>query len=252
VTLLEAVLVIVAGLAAGTINAIVGSGTLVTFPALLAVGYPPVMANVSNSLGLVPGNFAAAYGYRAEIGRHRGRLVPLAAAAGAGGLAGAVALLSLPASVFDVVVPGLIALALVLIVVQPRLSRALAARGGGGAPRERPGALLLAGVFGTGVYGGYFGAAQGIVLLAVLAIALQDELPRLNGLKNLLVGLVNGVAAIVFVVAADVAWLPVGLIAIGATMGGTLGARVGRRLSPAVLRGLIVLVGLAAIGQLVL
>jgi uncharacterized protein len=249
VTLLECVLVLASGVFAGAINTVVGSGTLVTFPVLLAVGYGPVVANVSNTLGLVPGSVSGAIGYRAELAGQRRRVLALGSASLLGGIAGAVLLLSLPGSAFEAIVPVLIALALVLVVAQPRLSRELAAR----RERVRPhgGPPLWAGVFGTGVYGGYFGAAQGVILLAIMGIAIPDEdLQRLNALKNVLAALVNGVAAAIFVVFASVAWLPVLLLAIGSAAGGQLGARIGRGLSPAMLRGVIVVVGLAAIVQL--
>ncbi|HTE59015.1 MAG TPA: sulfite exporter TauE/SafE family protein [Solirubrobacteraceae bacterium] len=247
-SLLECVAVLAAGVFAGAINTVVGSGTLVTFPVLLAVGYGPVTANVSNTVGLVPGSISGAIGYRAELaGQHR-RIVALGSASLLGGIAGAVLLLSLPSAVFDAVVPALIALALVLVVVQPRLARALAARREEVRPHGGP--ALWSGVFGTGIYGGYFGAAQGIILLALLGIALPEDLQRLNALKNVLAALINGVAAVVFLCFASVAWQPALLLAVGSTAGGQLGARIGRRLSPAVLRGVIVVVGVAAIAQL--
>jgi len=249
VSLLECVVVLAAGIFAGAINTVVGSGTLVTFPVLLAVGFGPVTANVTNTLGLVPGSVAGAIGYRKELAGQRGRILQLGSASVLGGIVGAVLLLSLPSEVFDAVIPVLIALALVLVVAQPRLSRAVAARRRG-AQRPHGGPLLWTGVFGTGVYGGYFGAAQGIILLALTAIALPDDLQRLNAMKNVLAGSVNAVAAVVFVIFATIAWLPALLLAVGSSLGGVLGARVGRRLSPTVLRGLIVIVGLAAIAQL--
>lgn len=250
-TPLEVVAVLAAGAAAGAINAVVGSGTLITFPVLLALGYGPVVANVSNTLGLVPGSVSGAIGYRAELAGQRSRVVRLAGVAVVGGLAGSVLLLTLPDAAFEAIVPALVGLALVLVVVQPRLSRWLDARRS--TPRARDGGPgLLAGMLGASVYGGYFGAAQGILYLAALGIALDDELQRLNGLKNVLAAIVNGVAAVVFIVVAPVAWLPAGLIAVSSIVGAQAGAKVGRRLPPAVLRGVIVAVGLAAIAQLVL
>lgn len=248
-SLLECVLVLAAGVFAGAINTVVGSGTLVTFPVLLAVGYGPVTANVSNTLGLVPGSISGAIGYRAELAGQRRRILTLASASVLGGIVGAVLLLSLPSEAFETIVPVLIALALVLVVAQPRLSRMLAERREHVRPHGGP--LLWSGVFGTGVYGGYFGAAQGIILLALTAIALPEgDLQRLNAMKNVLAGLVNAVAAIVFVFFATVAWLPALLLAVGSAAGGQIGARIGRRLPPAVLRGVIVVVGLAAIVEL--
>jgi uncharacterized membrane protein YfcA len=237
-------------MAAGGINTVVGSGTLITFPVLLAFGYAPVTANVTNTIGLVPGSATGAHGYRDELAGHWHRTARLACASLAGGVTGAVLLLVLPAAAFRTIVPAFIAIALVLVVFQPRISRFLADRGRH--PTPHAGWIVLLGVFGAGVYGGYFGAAQGILLLAILGLGLDESLQRTNAVKNVLAGLVNAVAAIVFVFVAHIAWLPALLIAIGATAGGVVGARVGRRLPPAVLRGVIVVVGVSAIAQLVL
>jgi uncharacterized membrane protein YfcA len=237
-------------MAAGTINTVVGSGTLITFPVLLAFGYAPVTANVTNTLGLVPGSAAGAYGYREELAGQWRRTARLAWASIAGGVTGAVLLLELPAAAFKAIVPVFIGVALVLVVVQPRLSAWLTARGA--EPTHHAGWVVLACVYLTGVYGGYFGAAQGILLLAILGLGLPETLHRINAAKNVLAGLVNLVAAIVFVFVAHIAWDAAALIAVGATIGGVLGARVGRRLPPVVLRGVIVLVGVSAILQLLL
>lgn len=244
---LEALLVLVAGVAAGTINAVVGSGTLITFPALLAVGYPPVVANVSNTIGLVPGSISGAIGYRREMAGQRGRILRFGTASLIGGIAGAIALLVLPASAFKAIVPAFIAVALVLIVLQPRLARAVAERRPHGAEHH---VALWAAVLLTGIYGGYFGAAQGILLIGLFGVTITDHLQRLNALRNMLALLVNIVSGVVFVFAADVSWLPVVLIAAGSVVGGQLGARYGRRLSPVALRGVIVAVGLFAIVRL--
>jgi len=247
---LHAVAIFAAGIVAGAINTVVGSGTLFTFPVLLAFGYAPVTANVSNTIGLVPGSAAGAVGYRRELAGQRRRLLPLGAASLAGGVVGAVLLLSLPASAFKAIVPAFIVIALVLIILQPRLNRALAAAREESAPREHPGPLAAAGTFASGVYGGYFGAAQGIMLLAILGLALDDDIQRINALKVVLAGLVNLVAGVIFMFAARVAWLPAGLIAAGSILGGVLGARGGRRLPAWALRGLIVVVGIFAIVRL--
>jgi uncharacterized membrane protein YfcA len=249
VSLLECVAVLCAGVFAGAINTVVGSGTLVTFPVLLAVGYGPVTANVSNTLGLVPGSISGAIGYRAELAGQRRRIVALASASMLGGIAGAVLLLSLPSEAFEAIVPVLILLALVLVIAQPRLALALTARRKEVRPHGGP--PLWGGVFGTGIYGGYFGAAQGVILLALLGITIPEDLQRLNALKNVLAAMVNGIAAVVFLFFASVAWLPALLLAVGSAGGGQLGAKIGRRLSPAVLRAVIVVVGVAAIVQLV-
>lgn len=246
---LEALAIFGAGIVAGTINTVVGSGTLFTFPVLLGFGYAPVVANVSNTIGLVPGSAAGTIGYRRELAGQRGRLLPLAAASLLGGVAGAALLLSLPPSAFKAIVPAFITIALVLIIAQPRLNAVLGTHRDGA--RERAGPLALVGVFASGVYGGYFGAAQGILLLAILGLAIDEDLQRINALKVVLAGLVNLVAGIVFVFAAHVAWLPALLIAAGSMLGGTLGARHGRRLPPNALRALIVVVGAGAIVRLV-
>ena len=248
-TPLEVVAVVLAGVAAGTINTVVGSGTLITFPTLLAIGVPPVTANVSNTIGLVPGSLSGAVGYRRELAGQRGRLLRLGSASLVGGVAGAALLLVLPEAAFDAVVPVLIALGCVLVVVQPRVSAWVAdraaARGREVHPHGAGWVWLL--VMLTGVYGGYFGAAQGVLLMAVLGVGLQETMQRNNATKNVLAMIVNGVAALVFVAVADVDWAVAGLIAVGAVVGGQVGATVGRRLPPAVLRGVIVVVGVVAL-----
>ena len=246
----EVIAIAAAGIAAGTINTVVGSGTLITFPVLLAFGYAPVTANVSNTVGLVPGSVSGAYGYRRELTGQRARALRLGVMSVAGGITGAVLLLVLPASAFRAIVPAFIAAALVLTLLQPRIDRALAARAAG--REQRGGALTPIAIYLTGVYGGYFGAAQGILLLAILGVALAQDLQRSNALKNVLAGLVNGVAGLYFMFAADVRWLPALLIAAGSVLGAQLGARYGRRLPPAALRALIVVVGICAIVQLIL
>ncbi len=249
---LHAVAIFAAGMIAGTINTVVGSGTLFTFPVLLAFGYAPVVANVSNTVGLVPGSVSGAIGYRRELSGQGRRLARLAIASVAGGVIGAVALLSLPASAFTAIVPAFIALALVLIIAQPRLSALLARRRSEAhGHRELAGPAATAGVLVGGVYGGYFGAAQGIMLLAILSLSIDDELQRLNAVKVVLAGLVNLVSGLIFVCVAHVAWAPAGLIAGGSILGGVFGARVGRRLAPGVFRAVIVVVGIAAIVHLV-
>ncbi|MFZ0089461.1 MAG: sulfite exporter TauE/SafE family protein [Solirubrobacteraceae bacterium] len=245
---LHAIAIFAAGIVAGTINTVVGSGTLFTFPVLLAFGYSPVVANVSNTVGLVPGSAAGAVGYRPELAGQRRRLIPLACASLIGGVIGAVLLLSLPASAFKDIVPAFIAIALVLIVLQPKLSGLLDKHRPRG--RERAGPVATAAVLAGGVYGGYFGAAQGIMVLAILSLALDDKLQRLNAVKVILTGLVNLISGIVFIFAAHVAWGAAGLIAGGSLIGGVIGARFGRRLSPRVLRAVIVVVGITAIVRL--
>ena len=240
-----ALAVFAAGLAAGTINTIVGSGSLITFPTLLTLGYSPVVANVSNTVGLVPGSLSGVIGYRRELVGQRSRLVYLGSASAVGGLTGAILLLVLPGTVFRRVVPILILVACALVAAQPRLSARLAKRRSeaGGPEPSHGGPALLVTVFLTGVYGGYFGAAQGVILIALLGIFLEDHLQRLNAAKNMLALLVNGVAALLFIVFAHVAWDVAGVLAAGAVIGGQVGATVGRRLPASLLRGIVVVVG---------
>lgn len=246
--LLEAIAIAAAGVAAGAINTVVGSGTLVSFPVLLAFGYPPVVANVANTVGLVPGSISGAVGYRRELAGQSRRIKRFGAASLVGAVTGALLLLVLPASVFKTVVPVIIALAIVLIIIQPRLAKRLERRQESG---TREGWLVNLAVYGSGVYGGYFSAAQGILLLAVLGLALPEDIQRVNALKNVLQLIVNVVAAIVFVLVTHVAWAAAGLIAVGAVIGGQLGAHFGRRLPAAALRGLIIVIGVIAIVMLV-
>ena len=245
------VAVLLAGLAAGTVNTIVGSGTLITFPVLLAVGYPPVLANVTNTVGLTPGSVSGAIGYRTELEGQGRRLATLGVVSVLGGLTGAILLLTLPEGAFRAIVPVLIAISLVLVVLQPRLSRRLAE--GPDAPgRVAHGGIgLHAGVYGSGIYGGYFGAAQGVLLIGLLGVFLREDLQRINAAKNVLAALVNGMAAVVFIAVADVAWQAAALIAVGSVVGCQLGASIGRRVPAPVLRALIVVVGIAAIAKIV-
>lgn len=248
----EALAILAAGIAAGAINAVVGSGSLITFPTLLAFGFAPVVANVSNNIGLVPGNLSAVYGYRRELAGQRGRLIRLGILACAGGLAGALLLLSLPARAFQVIVPVLILIACLLVIVQPRLSAWVAARRSRAEGREGHGRLILgAGVLLSAVYGGYFGAAQGVLVIGLLGTFIHESLQRINAAKNVLVAIVNGTAAVVYVILAHPDWLAAALIAAGSTIGGLLGARLGRRLPPLALRILIVVIGLTAAAKLI-
>jgi uncharacterized membrane protein YfcA len=247
-----------AGLAAGGINAVVGSGTLVTFPVLLAVGLPPVTASVSNSLGLVPGNVAGAIGYRRELTGQRRLLTLLMPASVLGAVTGAFLLLHLPAEAFETIVPVLVGLAVVLVATQPLLQRTLARRraatGDTGPVRLSGGRRvgLLAGAYATGSYGGYFSASQGILQIGVFGLLLPEPLQRLNAIKNVLTSAVNAVAALVYIVVAGdrVHWVAAGLVAAGSVVGGYLGGKFGRRLPPLVLRTAIVVLGCVAIGVL--
>lgn len=244
------VAVVAAGMAAGGVNAVIGSGSLITFPTLLAVGLPPVVANVSNNIGLVPGSVSSVVGYRRELEGQGRRARTLAVASALGGLTGATLLLTLPSDVFDAVVPLLVLAACGLMAAQPRLSVWVASRRPDDA--RDVGVAPLAIGFGAGIYGGYFGAAQGVILLSMLAVFVPDELRRSNALKNVLAGTVNTVAALVFIVFADVDWRAAALVAAGAVVGGALGAKVGRRIPPAVLRTAVVVLGLGVAVRLFL
>jgi uncharacterized membrane protein YfcA len=234
VTVLEAIAVLAAGFAAGGVNAVVGSGSLITFPVLLAVGYPSVVANVSNTVGLVPGGISGVIGYRRELEGQWRRAAILACGTTAGALIGGILLLSLPTSVFDAVVPILILLAVVLMAIKrtPNVHTS----------KEHTAAGTVA-AFGTGIYGGYFGAAQGIILMSLLRFCFPDDLQRLNALKNVLVGVANGVAAILFIAVADVAWGAAALIAVGSVVGAQVGVRYGRHIPSEVLRWIVVIGG---------
>ncbi|OLF07562.1 hypothetical protein BLA60_26970 [Actinophytocola xinjiangensis] len=235
------------GVVAGAMNTVVGSGTLLTFPVLLALGYPPVVANISNGLGLVPGSVTGAIGYRRELTGQRARLWRLGAVTAVGAVGGALLLLVLPADAFEAVVPVLILVALVLVVLQPWLARRLALRE---RRHEHGGPVLAAGVFGVGIYGGYFGASQGVLNLALMGIMLDEDLHRLNAAKNVLTATANLVSGLVFVFVADIDWAVVALLAVGSIVGGLFGGLAGRRLRPVWLRALIVVVGLVAVVQL--
>jgi uncharacterized membrane protein YfcA len=234
VTLLEAIAVTAAGFAAGGVNAIVGSGSLITFPVLLAVGYPSVVANVSNTVGLVPGGISGVIGYRRELEGQWRRALILACGTATGALLGGILLLSLPDAVFDAVVPILILIAVGLMAIKRTPSPHTQA--------ERTEAGVAA-AFSTGIYGGYFGAAQGIILMSLLRFCFPDDLQRLNGLKNVLAGVANAVAAILFIAVADVAWEAAALIAAGSIVGAQVGARYGRRVPSEVLRWIVVIGG---------
>ncbi len=251
VSLLQALAITLAGITAGTINTMVGSGTLITFPTLLFFGYPPLVANMSNSIGLLPGGLSGAYGYRRELtgqGRLVRRLIPVALA---GGLSGALLLLVLPSAVFDAVVPALVGLGVLLVMFGPRLQAAARAR-----RRDRETTLrivLLPGaVFISAVYGGYFGAAQGVILTGFLTLLLPVSLQGLNAVKNVLVPLVNLIAAVLFVSLrwAQIDWAAAGLIGLGSLLGGFIGSSIGRRLPVPVLRGVIIAVGTIAVVKL--
>ncbi|TMR94475.1 sulfite exporter TauE/SafE family protein [Nonomuraea basaltis] len=242
----EMAAVLAAGVAAGAINTVVGSGSLITFPTLLAVGLPPITANVSNNIGLVPGGFTGTMGYRPELKGQRERLLRLAPASVIGSLIGGFLLLNLPESSFNVIVSVLIGLSCALVVIQPRLSRILTGR----PRRAHGGPWLWLSTLGAGTFGGYFGAGQGILLIGLMGILLDEKLQRINAAKNVLVLLVNFTAAILYALVAEVDWTAVLLVALGSMIGGYFGARFGRRIPPSVLRGVIVCIGAVAIVKL--
>ena len=248
----EVIALLAAGMAAGTINTIVGAGTLITFPTLLFFGYPPLVANVSNTVGLVAGGITGIHGYRRELAGHGAILRRLMPVSLVGAVTGAILLLWLPESAFDAIVPVLIAASVALVLLGPRLKAWAAARHPDHDSRGRR-LLLIAGVFGAGVYGGYFGAAQGVLLVGIMSALMAISLQSVNGLKNVLATVANVVAAVIFIVVAPdrVNWAVAALLAVGALAGGFVGARYGRRLSPVILRRLIVVVGVLAIVKMV-
>lgn len=250
-------LIVLAGFAAGAINSVVGSGTLITFPTLVALGLPPVTATMSNAVGMVPGGVTGTWGYRAELTGQWQRLrwqIPVLVI---GAAIGAFLLLHLPEKVFIRIVPVLLVAALILVVLGPRI-QAYARRRADAAGRSvdqispRRMAALSSGTFLIGIYGGYFTAAQGILLVGLMGALLPDDLQRMNAAKNLMSLLINVVAATGFIVVAfgRINWLIVGLIAAGSMLGGWVGARYGRRLSPTALRIIIVIVGLIGLYRL--
>lgn len=258
VSQLDLVLVALAGLLAGAINTAVGSGSLITFPLLLALGVPPVTANVSNTMGLVGGGLGGVYGYRRELRGQNRTLTYLVAATLCGGIVGALALIALPAEVFSVIVPYLIALALLLVVAGPTVQRLLRSRRRDGSTASMAwftgtGLATLISIFGCGVYGGYFGAAQGIMVFSVLSILLPVSDQVANGFKNVTVTATNLVAAMFFLLFArdHISWPIVAVIAVASTLGGVAGASLARRLSPTMLRLVIVVVGVAALVKFV-
>lgn len=247
----QALAILAAGVVAGTINTIVGSGSLVTFPTLLFLGFPPLVANMSNNIGLVPGGVSGTHGYRRELERALPLVRRFVPASLIGGIIGALLLLVLPESVFDAVVPVLIGVGVLLVIVGPTLQRRAAKAQATSETRGRR-VLIWVLVMLTGVYGGYFGAAQGIILIGILSTLLVAELQVLNGLKNLLALVVNFVAASVFIIMRtdQIHWGAVALIGLGSLIGGVIGARVGRRLPPVVLRTIIIVVGVIAIARM--
>ena len=241
-------LLLLGGLGAGVVNGVAGGGSLISFPLLLALGYPALTANITNTVGIWPGYVGGAAGFRNEISSQRDRLVPLGAVAALGGIAGALLLLTTSSATFRNLVPWLVLGASILFAVQPLLKRAL----GGTAhtpPRTRP-ILLAGGTFAASVYGGYFGAGLGVMLLAILGLALPDSIVRTSGLRTALSILVNGVAAVVFLIHGGLAWEAVGLLAAGSLVGGWIGAQVALSIPAWALRAVVVVIGLVTVVKL--
>lgn len=254
---LEIAVIFLAGIWAGTINTIVGSGTLVTFPTLIAFGFPARVATMSNAIGQVAGGLSGTWGYRRELVGQQRNITQQMPASLAGALTGAYLLLHLPASTFEMVVPVLLALAIVLVIGQPFLQRhmrrraAAAGRDQAEMTRARTAAVIIS-TYLIGVYGGYFAAAQGVMLVAVMGALLPETLQRVNALKNLLSLTVNIVAATAYAIVAfhEISWAAAGLIAAGTLCGGFIGARVGRRLPAPALRAIIVVLAIVAIWRI--
>jgi uncharacterized protein len=251
------ILIALAGVGAGAINAVVGSGTLITFPTLVALGYPPVTATMSNAVGLVAGGVSGTWGYRRELRGQWDRLRWQIPGSLLGALLGAWLLLHLPENVFVTVVPVLLIGALFLVALGPRIqawARSRADAKGRSVEHVSSGRMvaLVAGTFAVGAYGGYFTAAQGILLIGVMGALLPEDTQRMNAAKNLLSLLVNVVAAAAYTLVAfdRISWLAAGLIAIGSLIGGFLGAHYGRRLPPNALRVIIVIVGFLGLYRL--
>ena len=242
------ILLVLGGLGAGIVNGVAGGGTLISFPLLLALGYPALTANVTNTVGIWPGYAGGAAGFRKEIGGQRERLVRLVPLALLGGIAGAILLLTTSSAVFKDLAPWLVLGASLLFAAQPLLRRALG-ESAHVPPRTRP-VLLAGGTFAASVYGGYFGAGLGVMLLAILGLALPDSIARTSGLRTALSILVNGVAAAVFLIHGGLAWKAVGFLAIGSLAGGWIGALVALRIPAMALRVVVIAVGLATVIKL--
>lgn len=241
VTPLDDVAVAAAGLVAGAVNAIAGAGSLLTFPVLVAVGLTPLSANVTNSIGVVPGNLAGTYGFRHQLSGQRRRLLGFVGPGAVGSVVGAVLLLALPSHSFALVAPALVAVASVLTLAQPALARRV------DRARARRNAVGLgAGIFAVSIYGGYFGSGIGVLFIAVLGIFLVDTMPRLNASKTVLQAMANGVAGILFAFLGPVRWWLVLILAVSSAAGGPLGARLSLRLPADRLRGIIGVLGLAS------
>jgi uncharacterized membrane protein YfcA len=239
-------LLALAAVGGGAVNALAGGGTLITFPALTALGVPALRANVTNTVALTPGYLGGAYAQRGDLRGQRSRVVATALPALAGGTVGGLLLLKTGTALFDALVPWLILLATALLAAEPWLKRHVVER----LQRQPAGRQAnLTGVsvtaFAGAVYGGYFGAGLGIVMLALFSFVLPDSLTRVNALKQTLSLLANGAAAVLFAATGRVVWPAAAVMAIGALLGGSLGGRFAGRVRAGVLRRVVVALGLA-------
>ncbi len=247
---LHVAIIVVAGMLAGATNTVVGSGTLITFPILLWLGIPAVQANIANNIGLAPGSVSGAVAYRSELQGSRARLAGLALAAAAGAIVGASLLLILPPGIFVEVAPWLIGFAVLLMIFQDRIARALNFSKPEVMLRLRL-ALLAITVFLSSIYGSYFGAGQGIILLSAMTILMTEGIQQVNALKNFLQGIDNTTSAILYALLGNVKWWVVLSLAVGAAFGGHLGAYIGKRLSPVIFTIIVVVIGVIGIVRLV-
>lgn len=244
---LEQLAVLVGGFGAGILTSTVGVASLLSFPILLAVGLPPVVANASNTIGMTPAGLSGSFGYRGELREHPRITFLVLVLCGAGGVAGALLLLALPPGVFEAIVPWLVLFTSLLVGIQPFITRRLRARRGVEATdRVTMSPVTACWTTLTGVYGGYFGAGSGVMMVAVLGFGLDLELRVVNALKTLAVMAANMVATLIFLFLADLDWVAIGLLATGSVVGGYVGSHIGRRLSPTLLRVLIVIAGVTA------
>jgi uncharacterized protein len=245
---LETLFVLLAGFGAGIMTSTVGVASMLSFPVLVAVGLPPVVANASNTVGMTPGGLSGSFGYREELREHPRLTAAVITTCAVGAVAGAALLLALPPGVFEAIVPWLILFTCLLVGVSPRLNRWLRRHRQGLEIEQRTRMSPVTRFFATltGVYGGYFGAGSGVMMLAVLGLGVDVEFRIINALKTLAVVAANVVATVIFVAAAEIDWRAVGMLAAGSVIGGYVGARIGRRLPPTLLRSLVVLVGVIA------
>jgi uncharacterized protein len=248
VTGLEELAIVATGLVAGIMTSTVGVASLLSFPVLLAVGLPPVVANASNTIGMTPASLTGSFGYRAELREHPVVTATIIGTCAIGSVLGAVLLLALPPGVFEAVVPWLILCTCLLVGAQPRISRWLRRTHEAAPPHERTRLSPATTFFSTvvGVYGGYFGAGSGVMMMAVLGFGSNLDFRIVNALKTLAILASNLVASVIFVFVADLDWLAIVLLASGSIVGGYVGSRIGRRLNPTALRALIVAVGVTA------